>query len=264
MAGLTTAVMLVPQGMAYAMLAGLPPIVGLYASIVPQLVYVVFGTSRQLAVGPVAMDSLMVAASVGAIATQGSEQYVALAVMLGLMVGLIQVAMGALRLGFLVNFLSRPVISGFTSAAALVIGFSQLKYLLGFDIPRSKHVHSIVLYAIERIGQTHVATLAIGILSIVALRALKRLSPSGSGALVVVVTTTLVVWGLQLERAGVAIVGAVPAGLPTPAWVPIDAELAVALLPSAIAIALIASWRRSRWPTRLQRGFGMMSMRIRS
>ena len=240
MAGLTTAVMLVPQGMAYAMLAGLPPIVGLYASVVPQLVYAVFGTSRQLAVGPVAMDSLMVAATVGALAPAGSEHYVALAVLLGLLVGLVQVAMGVLRLGFLVNFLSRPVISGFTSAAALVIGFSQLKYLLGFDIARSKHVHTIVFEAFARIEQTHAVTLLIGVASIGVLRLLKRYRPAIPGALVVVVASTLSVWGFGLADRGVDIVGAVPAGLPTPAWVEIDFGLMQAMLPAAVAIALIA------------------------
>lgn len=244
-AGLTTAVMLVPQGMAYAMLAGLPPIVGLYASVVPQLVYAVFGTSRQLAVGPVAMDSLMVAATVGAIAQQGSDQYVTLAVLLGLLVGVVQLAMGALRLGFLVNFLSRPVISGFTSAAALVIGFSQLKYLLGFDIPRSKHVHTILIDAISRIEQTHLVTLAIGVASIGVLRWVKKHRPQVPGALVVVVASTLIVWGFGLyaggvDGDGVAIVGAVPAGLPVPALVPLDMEQITVLMPSAVAIALIA------------------------
>ncbi len=239
-AGLTTAVMLVPQGMAYAMLAGLPPIVGLYASVVPQLVYAAFGTSRQLAVGPVAMDSLMVAAAVGAISTPGSEQYVMLAVVLGLLVGLVQVAMGVLRLGFLVNFLSRPVISGFTSAAALIIGFSQLKYMLGFDIARSKHVHVILLEALRRIDETHLMTLLIGVVSIVAMRIIKRRSPRLPGALVVVVASTLAVWAGDLAGRGVAIVGAVPAGLPSPVFVPIDAQMVVALGPAAVAIALVA------------------------
>ena len=239
-AGLTTAVMLVPQGMAYAMLAGLPPIVGLYASVMPQVVYVLFGTSRQLAVGPVAMDSLMVAATIGAIAQQGSDQYVALAVLLGLLMGLVQVAMGVLRLGFLVNFLSRPVISGFTSAAALIIGFSQLKYLLGFSIPRSNHVHTIIFEALARIDQTHAVTLSIGVVSIIVLRLLKRYRPQIPGALVVVTASTVLVWALGLAEGGVDIVGSVPAGLPRPTSVAIDPEMVATLLPSAVAIALIA------------------------
>ena len=120
--------MLIPQGMAYAMLAGLPPIVGLYASAVPLALYALFGTSRELAVGPVAMVSLLVATGVGALAPVGSGEFVAYAVLLAGLVGVLQLAMGLMRAGFLVNFLSHPVISGFTSAAALIIGASQLKH----------------------------------------------------------------------------------------------------------------------------------------
>jgi len=120
-AGLTVAVMLVPQGMAYAMLAGLPPVVGLYAAVIPLFAYSLFGTSRQLAVGPVAMDSLLVATGVGAIAASGTTEYLLLATLLAGMVGVIQLILGVLRLGALVSFLSRPVISGFTSAAAIII-----------------------------------------------------------------------------------------------------------------------------------------------
>ena len=237
-AGLTTAVMLVPQGMAYAMLAGLPPIVGLYASIVPQLVYAVFGTSRQLAVGPVAMDSLMVAAALGTMAPQATEAYVGMAVLLGLLVGLIQVAMGALRLGFLVNFLSRPVISGFTSAAALVIGFSQLKHLLGIDLARPRYVHDTVFEAVRRIDEVNLGAVAIGVTSIVVLVLLKRRVPRVPGALVVVATSTLAVWAVGWADRGLDIVGAVPAGLPMPTGVSLEG--ADVLWSSALAIALIA------------------------
>ena len=130
MAGLIVAIMLVPQGMAYALLAGLPPEVGLYASIVPLVFYGLLGSSRALAVGPVAIVSLMVATSLGQIAETGSAGYLAGAVLLAFLSGAILIGMGIARLGFLVNFLSHPVISGFSSAAALVIGFSQLKHLL--------------------------------------------------------------------------------------------------------------------------------------
>ncbi|MEL6660620.1 MAG: SulP family inorganic anion transporter, partial [Bacteroidota bacterium] len=151
-AGLTVGVMLIPQGMAYAMIAGLPPIYGLYASTLPLIIYALLGTSRQLAVGPVAMVSLLTASGIGVLAEGGTEVYIQLAIVLALMVGLIQFLLGAFRLGFLVNFLSHPVISGFTSAAALIIGLSQLKHLLGVDIARSHHVHEIILQAIEQFG----------------------------------------------------------------------------------------------------------------
>ena len=153
-AGLTVGVMLIPQGMAYAMIAGLPPIYGLYASTIPLLIYAIFGTSRQLAVGPVAMVSLLTAAGIGALAEGGTDTYISLAITLALFVGLIQFLLGFFRLGFLVNFLSHPVISGFTSAAALIIGLSQLKHLLGVDIERSHHVHEILISAVEKFSDT--------------------------------------------------------------------------------------------------------------
>ena len=130
-AGLTVGVMLIPQGMAYAMIAGLPPIYGLYASTLPLIIYALLGTSRQLAVGPVAMVSLLTAAGIGVLAEGGTETYLMMAITLAFLVGVIQFLLGVFRLGFLVNFLSHPVISGFTSAAALIIGLSQLKHLLG-------------------------------------------------------------------------------------------------------------------------------------
>jgi len=136
-AGLTVGIMLIPQGIAYAMIAGLPPIYGLYTAMIPQFIYAFFGTSRQLAVGPVAMDSLIVASGVGAIAAVGSEHFITLAILLALLMGIMQLAFGVFRLGFLVNFLSKPVISGFTSAAALIIGLNQLKQKICKKITRS-------------------------------------------------------------------------------------------------------------------------------
>ncbi len=239
-AGLTTAVMLVPQSMAYAMLAGLPPIVGLYASTVPLLAYALLGTSRHLAVGPVAMVSLMTAAAVGGLAEPGSERYVELAVVLALMVGAIQIAMGLARVGFLVNFLSHPVISGFTSAAALIIGLSQLNHLLGIVTPRSPYIHEILLGAVAAIGDVQPATVVIGGASIAALVLLRRLSPTIPGALAVVVVSSLAVLGLGLHDRGVAIVGEVPAGLPGIAFPGLSIETLGDLLPSALAISLVA------------------------
>ena len=126
--------MLIPQGIAYAMIAGLPPIYGLYTAMIPQVVYALFGTSRQLSVGPVAMDSLIVASGVAALAQIGTDKFIEFAILLSLLMGILQILFGVFKLGFLVNFFSRPVISGFTSAAALIIGFSQLKYLLGVNL----------------------------------------------------------------------------------------------------------------------------------
>ncbi|MEX1056474.1 MAG: sulfate permease, partial [Natronospirillum sp.] len=214
-AGITVAMMLIPQAMSYAMLAGLPPSMGLYAAVVPLIVYALLGTSRQLAVGPVAMVALLVASGVGAIAEVGSAHYIALAVLLTLMVGGIQLGMGVFRLGFLTNFMSHPVISGFTSAAALIIAFSQLQHIVGLSLPRTENIALLAYAVLGRLGEVNWVALAIGVTGIVALLALRRVSPLLPGAMVVVVVATGLVWWLELnERAGVSVVGSVPAGFP--------------------------------------------------
>lgn len=183
-AGLTVGIMLIPQGMAYAMIAGLSPIYGLYASLVPLVVYALFGTSRQLAVGPVAMVSLLVAAAVAPIADGNTELYVGLALLLSLMVGVLQFGLGIARFGFLVNFLSHPVLTGFTSAAAVIIGLSQLKHLLGFDLLRSNFIHEILWAAVGRLDEVHALTLLLGVGSIALLVSLRLWRRSLPGALV--------------------------------------------------------------------------------
>ena len=238
-AGLTVGVMLIPQGMAYALIAGLPPIYGLYASLVPLVIYALFGTSRQLAVGPVAMVSLLVATAVAPIAGGDVEAYVGLALLLSLMVGVLQFGLGIARFGFLVNFLSHPVLSGFTSAAALIIGLSQLKHLLGVDIERSPYVHEILWEAARQIGAVHGPTLLLGLASIAVLVALKRWMPSIPGALVAVAGSTAAVWAFDLAGAGVRIVGEVPGGLPAPTMPALDLGSMQAMVPSALAIALV-------------------------
>ncbi len=238
-AGVTVAVMLIPQGMAYALLAGLPPIMGLYASIVPLMVYAVLGTSRQLAVGPVAMVSLLVAAGIAPLAEEGSHSYIQYAIVLAGMVGLLQLLMGLLRMGFLVNFLSHPVISGFTSAAALIIGFSQLKHILGIPIDRSHHVHTILWQTLQQLPQIHPPTLGIGLGSLFLLLYFKRRRPAFPAPLVVVLLGTLSVWQLDLAGEGVQIVGNIPAGLPTPTLPTIDGNAIRHLLPMALTIAVV-------------------------
>jgi SulP family sulfate permease len=233
-------VMLIPQGMAYSMLAGLPPIYGLYASIVPLLVYAVFGTSRQLAVGPVAMVSLMVASGVGAIAPVGSPEFISMAILMALMVGLFQFFLGAFRLGFLVNFLSHPVISGFTSAAALIIGLSQLKHLLGLDLERSKYIHKILIDAASNISHVHVPTLLIGVGGIALILGLKKINKKIPGPLIAVIFGILAVWLGGLADAGVKIVGEVPKGLPAIKVPEISWENMELLIPGAIAISLVS------------------------
>ncbi len=239
-AGLTVGVMLIPQGMAYAMLAGLPPIYGLYAAIFPIIVYSIFGTIRQLAVGPVAMDSLLVAAGVGALATTGSEEYITLAILLAFIVGSLLLLMGIFRLGFLVNFLSRPVISGFTSAAALIIASSQLKHLFGLDLGRSTYLHQTLISLGQNITDTNIFTLIIGLSGVVIIKLIKKYKPAIPSQLVVVVLGILVVWGFQLQDKGVSIVKDVPQGLPGFGVPNFNKSDILDLMPIAVTIALIA------------------------
>ncbi len=239
-AGITVGIMLIPQGMAYAMIAGLPPIYGLYASLIPQVVYAFFGTSRQLSVAPVAMDSLLVASGVGAIAAAGSEQYIALAIALALMMGVIQVIAGVLRMGFLVNFLSKPVISGFTSAAALIIGLNQLKHLMGIEVAKSNQIHILLYNVALKLKDINWITLAIGVGSIVILRVLKSKYKKIPGALVVVVLTTVLVYAFGLTGYGVSIIKEIPKGLPSFQIPEIDRNTLSQLFPMAFALAIIA------------------------
>lgn len=236
-AGLAVGVMLVPQGMAYALIAGLPVVYGLYAALVPQVIYAAMGTSRALAVGPVAMDSLLVASGLAGLAMVGSERYIELALLLALMMGAIQFALGTFRLGFLSDFLSRPVISGFTSAAALIIGFNQLGNLLGIPITRSAQLHELVLSTGDHLADIHLPTAAIGLLSMAILVGIKRKAPRVPGALVVVV---LGIAAVALDAVATRTVGAVPSGLPHFHVPTFSADDLRTLFPVASTIALIA------------------------
>jgi len=232
--------MLVPQGMAYAMIAGLPVVYGLYAALVPQIVYGFVGTSRHLAVGPVAMDSLLVAAGLGGLALAGTDRYIELALLLSVMMGLTQWAMGMLRMGFLVQFLSKPVISGFTSAAAILIGLNQLPHLAGDACERSKQVHVVLSQIMEAAASTHGLTLGVGIGTIGIFTGLKVWAPKVPAALTVVLGSVAVSWGMGLEAQGVQVVGHIPRGLPAaglPSWELSDVQT---LLPVALTLALVA------------------------
>jgi len=239
-AGITVGIMLIPQGMAYAMIAGLPPVYGLYAAITPQIIYAIFGTSRQLAIGPVAMDSLIVAAGVSVIAEAGSQYYTAMAILLSFMMGTIQFAFGLFNLGFIVNFLSKPVISGFTSAAALIIGINQLQHIVGFDLQRSNNIFSIILEAIQKVEKLNYYALAIGITSIILIRALKFYNRRIPGALIVVILGTLLVYILRLDYNGIFIVKDIPQGLPKFSVPEFSFENINKLGSIAITLALIA------------------------
>ncbi len=191
-AGLTVALVLIPQSMAYAQLAGLPSYYGLYASFLPPLIAALFGSSRQLATGPVAVVSLMTSASLEPLATAGSEGYIAYAVMLALMVGIFQFSLGVLRLGLVVNFLSHPVVNGFTNAAAIIIASSQLSKLFGVDVDKAAHHYETIIRVVEAaIHYTHWPTLFMGALAFAIMVTLKRVNPRIPNVLVAVAVTTI-------------------------------------------------------------------------
>lgn len=239
-AGITVAVMLIPQGMAYAMIAGLPPVYGLYAAIFPQMVYAFMGSSRHLAVGPVAMDSLLVATALNTIAVVDANHYISLAIFLALFMGLIQVFLGFLKFGFLVNFLSQPVISGFTSAAAVVIGMTQLKHVIGIDLPSHHLIQKIFQSLWQSNEEIHLFTLLITLGSIALIFAIKYLSHRIPAALIVVVASTLLTAQLSWNEKGLNIVGPIPEGLPSIQLQSISLEEVYQLLPMALTLALIA------------------------
>ncbi len=238
-AGLTVGVILIPQGMAYAMVAGLPPVYGLYASVFPVLVYLFLGTSRQLAVGPVAMDSLLVAAGLGTLAITGVENYIAMAIFLAFLVGAIQLLLGLFRMGFLVNFLSRPVISGFTSGVAVIIIFSQLKHLLGTDIEKSIKFHQLVMNALDKFTETNLYDFTIGVIGILIIVLLRKWNKKIPSILIVVVFGILAVYFLDLQQYGVKIVGEIPIGLPDFQVPNFNVQNAMDLWPIALTLALV-------------------------
>ncbi|NWN91945.1 sulfate permease [Marinobacter adhaerens] len=253
-AAVIVTVMLIPQSLAYALLAGLPAQVGLYASILPLVIYAVFGTSRTLSVGPVAVVSLMTAAALAPLADAGSPEYMAGAVLLAVISGLMLTLMGFLRLGFLANFLSHPVISGFISASGIVIAASQLKHVLGVQAS-GQNLLTIGQSLIRSASDINLPTLAIGAGALLFLVfARKQLKPllvrfdvsSGiadiltkTAPILAVLVTTLVAWQFQLDQQGVRLVGIVPSGLPDLTLPSLDWELWQQLAVSALLISVV-------------------------
>jgi MFS superfamily sulfate permease-like transporter len=200
-AGLTVALVLIPQSMAYAQLAGLPAYYGLYASLLPPMLAALFGSSRQLATGPVAVVSLMTAASLEPLATTGSEGYIAYAVVLALMVGIFQLSLGILRLGLVVNFLSHPVVNGFTNAAAIIIATSQLSKMFGVSVDTATHHYETIWRVLQEAAHyIHWPTLLMGVFAFGIMYGLKTLAPRIPNVLVAVVITTLISWATGFEH----------------------------------------------------------------
>ncbi len=254
LAAMIVTIMLIPQSLAYALIAGLPPEVGLYASILPLIAYAIFGTSNTLAVGPVAVVSLMTAAAIGRITETGSADYIAAAATLAFLSGLILLALGVLRMGFLANFLSHPIIAGFITASGILIAASQLKHMFG--VTASGHTLIEILQSlISEISSVNLTTLMIGALSIVFLLGARsylaklltglgvpeKISTpiSKAGPLLAVIGTTVAVAWLGLDARGVSIVGEIPSGLPSPGLPEFDVALWRQLAGPALLIAII-------------------------
>jgi SulP family sulfate permease len=253
-AAVIVTIMLIPQSLAYALLAGLPPQVGLYASILPLIVYAIFGSSRQLAVGPVAILSLMTAAAAGKIAATGTAQYIEAAIILAFLSGLILLAMGLFRMGFLANFLSHPVVSGFITASGVIIAASQVKHILGIDAG-GHNLFEIVISLFEKLPETNLPTLYIGVSSLIFLFWVrKQFKPllikmglgektatiiARAGPVFAVVAGILVVAGLSLDASGVKILREIPQDLPALGVPQFDRDIWMQLLGSAALISLI-------------------------
>jgi SulP family sulfate permease len=254
LAAVIVTLMLIPQSLAYAMLAGLPPVVGLYASILPLLAYALFGSSRTLAVGPVAVVSLMTAAALGPLFPDGGAEYIGAAMLLALLSGLILSAMALLRLGFIANFLSHPVISGFISASGILIAVGQLKHIFGVSLSGDS-LWQMLPALVRQLPELHWQTLAIGISSLAWLwwargqlkPLLMRCGLTGQTAghltktapVLAILTSITVVTLLQLEQSGVKVLGVIPQGLPGLALPTLDVALALQLLPAALLISLV-------------------------
>jgi len=238
LAGITIGIMVIPQGMAYALLANLPPIYGLYTAIIPMLIYPLLGSSRRLSVGPVAIIALLVGSGIAPLAAGDLGLFVLYAATLAFIVGVIQVSMGVFRLGFLVHFLSNPVISGFTSAIAIIIAFSQLKHLLGVDLARSEFILDIGTEAFARISEINLMSFGLGIIGILLILLFKRINRKLPGALIAVVLGIIVVAVFSLDS-NVAIVGEIPQGLPSFASPSFSWETWRTLLPMAFVISIL-------------------------
>jgi SulP family sulfate permease len=240
LAGLTVALVLVPQSMAYAQLAGLPPYYGLYASFLPPIIAAFFGSSRQLSTGPVAVVSLMTAAALEPIAAAGAASFLLYATMLACIVGVIQLCLGLFRLGVLVDFLSHPVVAGFTAAGAIIIGTSQLGKLFGVSVDKADQHYETVYRMIDAaLTHTHWPTLAVTVMSLVIIIGLKKWRPHIPAVLVAVVIATLYSWLTGFAEMGGAIVGTIPGGLPEFHVPTFDIQIVEQLFPSAVVIALV-------------------------
>ncbi|KPK39927.1 MAG: sulfate transporter [Gammaproteobacteria bacterium SG8_47] len=238
-AGITVALVLIPQSMAYAQLAGLPAYYGLYAAFLPGIIAAMWGSSAQLATGPVAVVSLLSASALAQYANLGSAEFISLAILLAFLVGSFQLLLGVFKLGVVVNFLSHPVILGFTNAAAIIIGLSQLNKIFGVAKPRSESFIMDIAAVLGDIGHTHVPTLLMGVAAFAIMWGFKKYLPKLPGVLIAVAVTTVLSWAVGFEGTGGKVVGEIPQGLPSLAVPHLDWTMVSKLLPSAVIISLV-------------------------
>ena len=239
-AGITVALVAIPQSLAYAQLAGVPPYYGLYAAFIPTVVGALFGSSGVLSTGPVAMTSLLTFASVSLLAPRGTEQFISYVILLALLSGILQILFGVFRLGILLNFLSHPVLMGFINAAAIIISLSQLPTLLGIPGQQSEHLLMDVWHVLINIDSLHEISLAFGLSAMAMLFAFRKFAPRLPGVLITAAILTLVSYAIGYAGLGGRVVGEIPQGMPQFSVPPFDLQAGAALLPAAFVIALIS------------------------
>ncbi|MFC1866923.1 SulP family inorganic anion transporter [Thermodesulfobacteriota bacterium] len=239
-AGLTVAVVLIPQSMAYAMLAGLPPVYGLYAAATTPFIAALWGSLRQLATGPIAIMSLLVLTTLTPLADPGSPEFIELAFLLAFMVGILYLCIGLFRMGVIMSFISHSAVKGFTAAAALIIIATQIPHFMGLTVSRHEYIFPMLLEIIKRLPGFHLQTLLIGLLAIAIILVGRKYLEKLPGGLIAMVVAGLTVWILGLHHSGVAIVGPSPSGLPGLHVPHMNFETVSTLLGPAIVIALVS------------------------
>lgn len=240
LAGVTVAVVLIPQAMAYAMLAGMPPVYGLYAAAITPLVGALWGSLRQLATGPIAIMSLLVLTTLTPLAEPGSQQFVELAFLLAFLVGILYMIVGLFKLGLVMYFISHSAVKGFTSAAAIIIIATQLPNFLGLSVSRHEYIFPRLVEIVKSLPDLHILTAGVGLLVLVIIFGVQKLRKSLPAGLIALVVATLVIFFFEMHLKGVDIIGKIPKGLPHPILPSLNIEIISSLLGPAVVIALVS------------------------
>ncbi|MGM0876951.1 MAG: SulP family inorganic anion transporter [Bacillota bacterium] len=237
--GLIVAALLIPQGIAYALIAGLPPVVGLYTATIPVLMYLIFGSSPHLSVGPVAMISILVFNGVSPYAEPGSEQFITYVVTLTFLVGVIQIMLSIIKFGILAEYVPHSVMSGFTSGCAMIIALNQVSNILGLSLHDQGNILLSVLVLVQQLNNIHILSFLIGTVSIVTLHLLNKWFPNFPNPIIMLIISTSIVYMLNLNHFGVEIIGEIPSGMPPIVFPKMTIEIIISMLPTALVIAFI-------------------------